>query len=50
MTSTDFVKHAEKQTKSSADLLPEFQSAVKNALPYYEKLNSLWIIFPSYNH
>ena len=44
MDSTGFVKHTEKQMKSSADLLPEYRDAVKNALPYYEKLNSLRII------
>ena len=40
MKSTGFEKAAGKSTVDP-DLLPEFQDAVKEALPYYEKLYSV---------
>ena len=39
MASSGFVKHAARSTKTSLnDLPPEYQEAVKHALPFYEKL------------
>ena len=42
MRSTGFTKATEKSAAVSADHLPpEFQEAVKEALPFYEKLRSV---------
>ena len=45
MTSSGFVKHTGKQEKSSdSTLLPKLEVAVKKAMPYYQKLNSLRMV------
>ena len=42
IASSGFVKHVPRSSKTSLeDLPPEFQEAVKHALPFYEKLYSV---------
>ena len=42
MASTGFVKPAGNSAEESlTDLLPEFQDAVKEAMPFYKKLNEV---------